>query len=211
MSSSRMFPLPAAYDPPFDDPPQLLDLLPIDRIGADADLEAVEVGRIMASGDHHAAVHPEVADGEIEHRGGAQADIGHIDPRGHDPPADGILIGFRTEAAIPAQGHCPNAMTHGIGADRPAEKIDEVRGRDPCLRLPGHHTPGIHRDSLRHLMTGKVASKIDMGPDHLCRSWRSSRCRLWSEAIPSPRSAGRSRRYPRKRGGAGSPVWRLSR
>ena len=160
-------PAPGGERSSLDDPPQLLDLLPIDRIGTDADLETVEVGRIMASGNHHAAVHPIVAYGEIEHRGGAQADIGHVDPRGHDPPSDGLLIGFRTETAIPAKGHFSNAMAHGIGADRPAEKMGEVGVEIPVydstdIILPEYIAIHCVPDD------GKMRLEIDMRPDHLC-------------------------------------------
>ncbi len=135
-----------------DDPPQFLDLLSVDRIRTDADFEAVEVRRIMASRNHDAAVHPEMADREIEHRGGAQADIGHIDTGGHDSSADGILIGFRTETTVPAQGHLPDIVPHGIGADRPAQEDKPNQGSDPCRRHRGHHTPERLQDSL-HLTT----------------------------------------------------------
>ena len=84
----------------FNDPPQFLDVLAIDRIRSNADLEAVEVRRIVASRNHDAAVDPEVADREIEHRGSAQADIDDIHTSSHDTSADGILIGLRAETAV---------------------------------------------------------------------------------------------------------------
>ena len=135
---AREFPGTFDVGAAFDDLPQLLYLLPVDRIGTDTDLESIEIRWIMASCDHHAAIRPEMADRKIEHGGRAEADIGRIDSGGTDPPADGILVVLRAEAAIPAQDHCLYAMTDRIGADGPAQQIDKIRGQ-----IPVHNPPDV--------------------------------------------------------------------
>jgi hypothetical protein len=121
-----------------DDPSQLLDLLAVDRIGADADLEAVEVRRVVASRNHDTAVGLKMANGEIKHGCGAKTDVDNIHTGGSDSPADDIMIGLRAETAIPAQSHLPDAMAHGICADCPAQKIDKIR-----VQISVHYTPDI--------------------------------------------------------------------
>ena len=55
------------------------------RVGADGlallahQLEAVVVGRIVAGGDHEAAVELPVEGGEVHALGAAQADVDHVD------------------------------------------------------------------------------------------------------------------------------------
>ena len=121
-----------------DDPPQLLDLIAVDRIRADADFEAVEIRRVMASCDHDAAIGLKMANGEIEHGSGAKSDVDHIHTGGSDTPADDLMIRLRAETAIPSQGHLPDAMTCCMGADRPAQKIDKVG-----IQVSVHYTPDV--------------------------------------------------------------------
>ena len=60
-------------------PPELLDVRAEEGAAAEHHLEAVIVGRIVAAGDHDAAVHVELGLGIIEHRRRPEADPDDVD------------------------------------------------------------------------------------------------------------------------------------
>src|SRR6185369_11265575 len=68
-------PGPAAPALGHDDLPQLEDLVAVERVAAEHQLEAVELGRVVRPGDLDPAVRAERGDPEIERRCGQHADI----------------------------------------------------------------------------------------------------------------------------------------
>jgi len=110
----------------FDDLPQGLDLVAVNRVGTDADLEPVEVGRVVASRDHDASSRLQVPDGEVQDRRGAGSDVDDVDTRGEETFLQAGRKGGGAEAAVPAEGHRPDPPIRGVGADGAAELHDEV-------------------------------------------------------------------------------------
>ena len=95
-------------------------------MSAHADLEPVELGRIVAARHHDAAPRLQVADGEIQDRRGAGADVDDVDARGQEAFLDAGREGGGAQAAVPAEAHRPDAVFRGVGADGAAELHDEI-------------------------------------------------------------------------------------
>jgi hypothetical protein len=102
-------------------------------------LQPVLVARVVTSRDHHAAVGVEVMHGKIEQRGGADADVDHVDARPREPLGQRLEEPRRRQATIAS--HCDGelfvlgpALDDCRGksfASRPDEIAREFAIRDP--------------------------------------------------------------------------------
>ena len=102
----RMFdamPAPVSKSPLLNQPENLLNLFAVDRALAVHHLESVIIGRIVAAGDHHAAVGLQMEYGIIEQRRGNHAEIGHVAAGGEQPGEQGVVEAVGTQTAIPRQ------------------------------------------------------------------------------------------------------------
>src|SRR4029078_9895694 len=61
-----------------------LDLFTMNRIFSNADLKSIVFRRIVAPGDHDAAVNRQLKQGEIHERGGANSNIHHMQSTGKE-------------------------------------------------------------------------------------------------------------------------------
>src|SRR5262249_43082737 len=105
---------------------QVLDLLAVQRLLADADLEAVVVGRVVAAGHLDAAVQVPVEEGEVEQRRGADPDVEHPEPGRRDALGGRRPVAVGGEAAVGPEGHRVLARLDGEGAEHLPEATREV-------------------------------------------------------------------------------------
>ena len=73
-----------------DDPAEFLDLLPVERVFPHANFKPVELGGIVAAGDHDSPLPFQVVKGKIEDRGRADPDIDHFQPSHFHAPDQGV-------------------------------------------------------------------------------------------------------------------------
>src|SRR5947207_216336 len=107
-------------------PAQVLDLPAVQRLLAEAELEAVVVGRVVAAGHLDAAVQVPVEEREVHERRGADADVEHADAGRRDARGDRGRVGIGGEAAVAADGHHAPARLGGEGAEGLAQAAREV-------------------------------------------------------------------------------------
>ena len=136
MSSAVALPAPGAECLALDDRQQFLDFAAVDGVGAHADLEPVELGRVVASRHHDPPARVEMAHGEIEDGRCTGADIDDIDPARKQPRFHGGGKGFGTEAAVAAQRHGFHTALRCIGADGPADAHDDIGRQVPFDQTP---------------------------------------------------------------------------
>ena len=79
---------------------QRLDVGAEERPPAQHHLDPVVVRRIVRAGDHHAAVARALVNGEVEHRGGTQADAEHVGAGVREALDQAILQARRAQPAI---------------------------------------------------------------------------------------------------------------
>src|SRR5205823_11587427 len=107
-------------------PAQVLDLLPVQGVLAEADLEAVVVGRVVAAGHLDAAVQVPVEEREVHEGRGADADVEHAEAGRRDTRDDGGRVAIGGEAAVAAdRDHAP-ARLGGERAEGLAQVAREV-------------------------------------------------------------------------------------
>ena len=117
-----------AERPLLDPLAQLLDLGAVDGALAADDLEAVVLRRIVAGGDHHAAVGAQVKDREVEPRRMDHADVDDVDPGRQQLALEGGMDARRRDPAVPPQRDAAGARVGEVGAGRAAEVGHEVVG-----------------------------------------------------------------------------------
>ena len=79
-------------------------------------LEPVVFRRVVAGGDHDAALPVEVLDRKIERGGGYHADADHIDPGGQEALYKRVVVRGRGMAAVIADDRTADAPACEIGA-----------------------------------------------------------------------------------------------
>ena len=130
MSTDSSRPVPSGAPPGLDVPAQRLDLGAVDGGAADADLEAVVLGRVVAAGDLDGAVEIEVEEGEVDHRRRADAEVDDVESRLEQPRWDRsptnivstAIFGDGGAAAVLVGEHHPRAGT-GLVRVRDAESL----------------------------------------------------------------------------------------
>src|SRR5207249_2434723 len=95
----------------------------VDRAGADADLEAVVRGGIVAGGDHHAAVHLPMAHGEVEERRGTHSDVGYLEARLEETLQHARVNALRMQPRVAAKRDPLLAGAPLETSDRAAEQM----------------------------------------------------------------------------------------
>jgi hypothetical protein len=107
-----------------------------ERAAPQHELEAVLVGRIVAARDLDAAGNAvQRRFGEVEHRGGAQADPHDIDAGGEQPFNQRLLQRGRTQPAIAAHH---DARRFGFRPGTGSERLPDRAGVGFAQRLPDH-------------------------------------------------------------------------
>ena len=91
----------------FDQPAQRLDLGAVDGRAADADLEAVVLGRVVAAGDLDGAVEVEVEEREVGDRRRADAEVDDVEAGLEQALAERRGVGVGGEAAVAADADAP--------------------------------------------------------------------------------------------------------
>jgi hypothetical protein len=138
ISRETISPFPSRNAPPLDDAPQLLDPLPVKRAGPDAQLEAVELGGVVAARDHDTAIGTEMVDGEIKEGRRADAHVDHLEPGGEEPLRDRVPEPARGKAAVAPEDHRPNTTrSHERGVPLP-EQDDRVP-----VKIPPHQAADV--------------------------------------------------------------------
>src|SRR5437667_11310621 len=100
-----------------DAPAQVLDLPAVQRLLAEAELEAVVVRRVVAAGHLDAAVQVPVEEREVHERRGADADVEHLEAGRRDARGDRGRVALGGEATVAAyRPHAPAGLG-GEGAD----------------------------------------------------------------------------------------------
>ena len=117
MSTSSREPLALAKLAGLGDVVELLNLLAVDGALADHHLEAVVIARVVAGGDHHAAVGRKVEHRKIEHRGGHHADVHDVAAGGQQTLAEQVAVAVGAQAAVAAQSDALDPLPGHVGAD----------------------------------------------------------------------------------------------
>src|SRR5262249_52604291 len=112
---------PTALDPS----PGVLDLLAVERLLAEAHLEAIVLGRIVAPRHLDAAPAAPVEEREVHERRRAGAQGDDREPTGDQPLAEGGGVAIRGETAVPAHAHPSLAGLEGQRAEGEAERTGE--------------------------------------------------------------------------------------
>ena len=105
-----------------------LDLGAVDGAAAAHDLEAVVLGRVVAGGDHHAAVGLQVKHREIEHRRGTTPTSMTSSPDASSPAFTCGVDARRRDPAVAAERDATGAALRQVIADGAAERAGEVVG-----------------------------------------------------------------------------------
>ena len=79
------------------------DSVAVDRVGPDADLEPVVLGRIVAPGNHHASIAPEMKYGKVKQGRGNDPDVDHGNTAGAHAGSERIAVGIGARTAVPRQ------------------------------------------------------------------------------------------------------------
>ena len=106
---------------------ELLDVLAEEGAAEEHHLEAVIVGRIVAAGDHDAAVHGQLGLGEIEHRRRPEPDPHHIDAAFGQAADQRRLQLRRAGAAVAADRDRAAAGAPDQGAEAAPDRLGIVR------------------------------------------------------------------------------------
>ena len=104
--------------------PELLDFRPVDGRGADNDLEAVVLRRIVAGGNHDPGLPSELLDGEIKNGRRNHADACNVDTGCEKAFHQRIMVGPRTMAAVIADHRRINALLPEERATGSSETFD---------------------------------------------------------------------------------------
>ncbi len=89
---------------------QILDLVAVHRLAAQAELEAVVVGRVVAAGDLDAAVEVPVEDREVDERRRHHAELDDAEPGRAKAVDQGGGVGVRGEPAVAPDAHAGRAV-----------------------------------------------------------------------------------------------------
>ena len=154
--------------PRLDPAPEVLDLLAVERLLAEADLEAVVVGGVVAARHLDAAVQVPVEEREVEERRRADADVDHREPGRANAVGQGRRVAVGGEPAVAADAHPPPARLAGERAEGPAERGGEA-GVEVALR----HAPDVVLAEDR---------RIHSSSSTWCRSRRSRDSHCWKRA-----------------------------
>ena len=98
---------------------EVLDLLAVDRLVAQHQLEAVELGGIVGARDLHPAVHVEGMGREVQRGRGTLPHVHCRAPRRHDPGAHGVRQVCARRTVVPSHGE-----PRGAAQPRVAERRD---------------------------------------------------------------------------------------
>src|SRR6185369_7728144 len=111
-----------------DVPAQRLDLGAMNGGAADADLEAVVLGRIVAAGHLNRAVEIELEEREVADRGWAGAEIDDLEPGFEQSAADfgSVSVGSQAAIAPDADASPPDSAALGdVGGIAAPERVRE--------------------------------------------------------------------------------------
>ena len=117
------------------------------------DLHAVIVGRVVAGGDHDAAVHPgarAAEHGVVDLLGAAQADVDHVhaatEQGGDDRPGQGRAA----QAHVPADHHPAHPAVFGAGqGDAGGDGLVQLRGNAAAHIVGGETAQGFGHGGFR--------------------------------------------------------------
>ena len=139
-------------------PAQRLDLGAVDSRAADADLEAVVRGRVVAAGHLDRAVEVEVEEREVDDRGRADAEVDDVEPDSSSPSADRGGVGVGSEAAIAPDADASRA--------RPASALGACRRRSArpsaCAKAASKSRSAAPRMSYSRKMAG-IGHRVSAG------------------------------------------------
>ena len=107
-------------------PAQVLDLLAVEGLLAEAELEAVVVRRVVAAGHLDAAVQVPMEEREVHERCGADADVEHLEAGRRDARGHRGRVAIGGEATVAAYRHHAPAGLGGEGAEGVAQAAREV-------------------------------------------------------------------------------------
>jgi hypothetical protein len=107
------------------------------------------LGRIVRRGHHDAAVEPEAAHGEVEHRGRAEADVDHLAARAL---GDGARDGRGGEADVASDGDAARLQEADHGAAEPLGEGLVDLGRILAADVVGFEDG--HREDERYTTAG---------------------------------------------------------
>src|SRR3569832_1283430 len=107
-----------------DHRPELLDIRAEEGLPSAAELEAVELRRIVAGGDHDPAVNLQLEEREVEDRRRTGADIDHIDSGGEEARQKRFAKRGAAEPDIVTERDLPAARLK----DQRAERLSEHNG-----------------------------------------------------------------------------------
>src|SRR5262249_34672489 len=91
--------------PRFEAAAHVLDLVAVQRLAAEAELEAVVVGRVVAARDLDAAVEPPMEDREVHERRRDGPELDHVEPGRPEAADQRGRVRVRREPAVAADAH----------------------------------------------------------------------------------------------------------
>src|SRR5262249_45164483 len=119
--------------PALDQVAQSLDLLAVQGLWADAELEAVVVGRVVAAGHLHTAAESPVPDREVDQWCRTHAEVRHVHARAGDSFAQGGGVPVGGEPAVTPDAEKRRALLGRHGRECTPEQPGEV-GVEVALR-----------------------------------------------------------------------------
>ncbi len=147
-------------------------------VTAQHELEAIEIGGMVAAGDHHPGVRIVImVGGEIEHRRGHQAQVDHIAAAG--PQALGHRLGQRRrrQPAVTAQQHPLCALRPRLGAEGAPDQAGAFQGQGVAVAA-AHVVAAEHfiGDLLRHVFGQGLGNRN--AHNRILSQWLKGHCAI---------------------------------
>ena len=143
MAAEDSRPRPSVKFSLFDEGKDGLDVFAVDRVEAEAELEAVVLGGIVAGGDHDAAVFFQLLDRKVKNRRRAHPDIGHVTAGRQESLDQFLRIGLGGQAAVASHGDTAGVVPAQKGSHATADqgrvrRRHVLAGDAPDVILPEH-------------------------------------------------------------------------